>query len=1116
MKNNCRILFIGAKNALVRYVGKIPLAMRCTLLMIFCAVSISFARDVRAQRNTVSLNLDNATVGEVLSELEQSTEYTFFYNNNQVDVSRRISVSAQNQSVFDILERVFDGTDVTYKVLDDSIILSKGASRQENAAQQRRNVVKFKVLDAKGEPVIGAGVMIAGTTKGAITDVDGTCELEAESGSKIEVSCLGFLDKSLTLSGTDPVTITLEEDSKTLDEVVVIGYGTVKKSDMTGSLSSVSEDSYKNQNVTRIDEALQGRAAGVQISNTVGAPGGEVRIRIRGANSVLGDNSPLFVIDGFVGGDFNLLNPSDIKSIEVLKDASSTAIYGSRGANGVVLVTTKSGSTDGKVTVSYQGSVSFSDQIKKYKMLSAGDFAKTVNEHDAALGVTNLQFSQDDIDGFYKNGGFDYNDAIYHTGFAHQHQIGVSGGTPKTQYRISGSFLDQDGIVRKSGFKRYTVRANVNTNINKKLSFRFNANGSLSQGRGNQARSGAGNPVVQALAWAPTTNPYDGNGGYLINDPVGSLKPNPLAIIYDTEHDFERTMINVMGGARYEIIPGLSADFQAAADLGYFNNKSWSGVYESNNKPDASKNNSQSVTIQTTSQLSYDKTFGAHHINAVAVIETQKYKRENLNGSANNLKFSDLKYDNLAQAESGSVSSGFNGWQLVSYLGRINYTLLNRYLFSFSVRHDGSSKFAKGNRFSTFPAGAVAWNAGNEDFIKKLGVFDKLKVRFSWGLTGSQAIEPYATLSAYNTNPYYSFETNIKTNGIQMANPGNARLKWETTEQQDLGIEMAFFNSRLSLEFDYFRKHTRDLLLNKSVPYYIGGGTISSNVGEIKNHGIEFSIVAKVISTKDWGWESTFNFSSVENKVTNLGGLTRVLEKNDPVGTIGQPSFVYEKGHSLGSFWGLTYLGPWQKEDAEEAAKYGCVPGDARYADLNGDHLIDGKDYHIIGCGMPKYTLGWNNTVSFKNFTLNAFFQGSFGADKMNYTRAMHLLGGRDARQATLAEIKERYIPGVNEDAWLPAFGKSSKWDPQSTLFMENANYLRLKNLSLSYDFKVKKVADFRASVSATNLFTITKYKGIDPEASNYGGGNTDTQQGIDYGAYPNSKTYTIGLSITF
>lgn len=1117
MKKHSSIQLLGTLYSLMKEINKIPLVMKLSVFMLFCFVGFISANNSYAQETLLDITAQNKTVDAVLSEIEHQSEFTFFYNNKQVDVHRAVSVSANRENIFKVLNEIFKGTNVVYKVLDKSIILSDKAITAENAFLQQADHVRGQVVTATGEPIIGANVIIQGTSTGTITDLDGNFSLEAKKGNVIKVSYIGYTDKTVTVGNQSHLKIVLEEDTKALDEVVVIGYGTARKSDLTGALSQVTSESFAEQNVTRVDQALQGRAPGIQISNTVGAPGGDVRIRIRGTNSVLGDNSPLFVIDGFVGADFNMLNPDDIKSIEVLKDASSTAIYGSRGANGVVLITTKSGGKDGKVKVNYSGNVSFSTILKNYDVLSAGEFAELANEQDDAMGVTKHTFTDTEVRDYYANGGFDYLDAIFHTAISNQHQLSIAGGTEKTQYRISGNYLNQQGIVRESDYKRYTVRANVITKINDRLSFRFNANGASSIGKNNQGRTGAGNPVVQALAWAPTTNPYDGEGGYVISDPVGSIKTNPLSMIYDTENIRERTFINLMAGARYEIIPGLSVDFQAGTDLGFYNNKSWSGSYASNNSPSASKTTNKSVTLQTTTQLSYDKTIAKiHHINAVVAFETQKYDWESLNGSASNLKFAELKYDNLAQAGSVSAGSDYSMWALLSYLGRINYTLMDKYMFSFSVRRDGSSKFADGNKYSTFPSGAIAWNLGNEEFIKKLNIFSKLKLRASWGLTGSQAIEPYATLSNYNTSIYYAFDTNGKTNGIQMGNPGNKDLKWETTEQKDFGIEFGFFDGRLNVELDYYIKDTRDLLLNKSVPYYMGGGSMTANVGNIRNKGFEMSVSADVISTKNWNWKSTFNFASVHNKVTSLGDETEIFSHPDVAGLNGQAEFVYRVGEPLGSFWGLKYLGPWQKSEAAEAAKYGCVPGDAHYEDLDGNHSIDGSDYQIIGNGMPKYSLGWNNTVTFKNFTLNAFFQGMFGASKINYTRCLHMMASRDARKATLAEAKERYIPGKQEDAWLPAWSPTSKWEPQSTLFMENANYLRMKNLSLAYDFKIKKLADVRVSLNATNLFTITKYKGIDPESSNLGGGGSDIQQGIDYGAYPNSRTYTIGIDITF
>lgn len=1115
-KHNC-IQLLRTKNVLKSCINEIPFVMKLSVVLLFCFVGVLSANEGYAQKTILNITMEDKSINEVLNEIEKRTEFTFFYNNKQVDVHRRISVNVRQENVFSVLKQIFDGTNITYQVLDKSIILADKTLSGDAFATQQNGKFKGTIVSASGDPIIGANILVQGASTGTISDVDGNFSLNANKGDVLKISYIGYLDKQLTVGSQNNLRIVLDEDTKSLDEVIVIGYGTSRKSDLTGALSSVTSESFAHQAVTRVDEALQGRAAGIQVSNTVGAPGGDVRIRIRGANSVLGDNSPLFVIDGFVGADFNLLNPNDIKSMEILKDASSTAIYGSRGANGVILITTKSGNKDGKIKVSYSGNVSLSSISKQYDMLNAGDFATLVNEHDDAMGVAKHTYSSDEVRDFYKNGGFDYLDAIFRDAISNQHQVSVAGGTEKTQYRISGNFLNQNGVVKESNYTRYTVRANIHTKVNDKFSFRFNVNAASSTGTNNHARTGAGNPIVQAMAWAPTTDPYDGKGGYTLSDPIGSIKTNPLSMVYDTENIRERTLLNVMGGARYEIIPGLAIDFQAATDLGFYNNRTWSGEYASNHQPSASKTSSKSMTVQTTTQLSYDKIFAdIHRINAVVAMETQKYTWESLNGSASNLKFAELKYDNLAQAGSVSAGSDYSMWALLSYLGRINYSLLDKYMLSVSVRRDGSSKFSKENRFSTFPAGAIAWNAANEEFIKNLNVFSKLKLRASWGVTGSQAISPYATLSSYDTGIYYAFATGGKTSGIQIGNPGNSKLKWETTEQKDFGLELGFFDGRLTVEADYFIKDTRDLLLNQTVAYYQGGGSMTANVGNIRNNGIELSLSGDIIATKNWNWKSNFNFASVRNKVTSLGDEEEIFSNTNISGWNGQAEFVYKVGEPLGTFWGLKYLGPWQKDQAAEAAENGCKPGDARYEDLDNSKTIDGSDYQIIGNGMPKYTLGWNNTITYKNFTLNTFFQGVFGVQKLNYTRCMHMVAARDARQATFEEAKERYIPGKQENAWLPAWSPTSKWEPQSTLFMEDASFVRLKNLSLAYDFKIKKVADIKISLNATNLFTITSYKGLDPESSNVGGSGSDITQGIDYGAYPNSRTYTIGLDITF
>lgn len=983
-------------------------------------------------------------------------------------------------------------------------------------AQSAKVQISGKVSDLSGQPVIGAGIVAEGTTSGTVTSADGSYSISVPSGTRLIVSCLGYETKTVEAGNVSrTIDITLNDDSTLLDEVVMIGYGTAKKSSLTGALTQVNSDSFKDQKITRVDQALQGRASGVQVSNTVGAPGGDVRIRVRGANSVLGDNSPLFVIDGFVGADFNSINPNDIQSMEVLKDASSTAIYGSRGANGVILITTRNGAKEGKVHITYDGSVTASTIIKNYDLLSAADYARAYNEHNKAFDTPEI-YTPEQIAELEKTGGYDYLGAVLRTAISHQHQISLDGGNSKTQYRVSGNYLNQQGIVKESNYSRFNVRANMNSNVTDKFKVRFNINANRSYGKNNAGYSGASTVINQAIAWNPTLGPYEADGVTLrMNDTNGSLKSNPLALLYDQESLSEKTFLTMLGGASYEFIPGLVADVQVAADEVLTTNKNWTGQTASKGSPSASISNSQARTIQTTSQLSYNRTFGKHDISAVAAAETQSYKYNYQNAQAIDLLFPDLKYDNLSQSGTQKVSSDYSMWTLLSFIGRVNYSYDSRYLASVSVRRDGSSKFAKGNKYSTFPAAALAWNIGKEGFMENVNAVSKLKLRASWGLTGSQAISPYATLSSFN-NVTYPFTNGTSSSGIQAGNPANMDLKWETTSQVDVGLDFGLFDDRISVEADWYRKDTRDLLLNKSVPNYQGGGSIVSNIGSIRNSGFDFALTGRIIEKKDMSLESTVNVSFLKNKVIDLGEQSTVYVASNLTGiNDGMYDFIYQVGQPLGTIYGLNYLGPWKESEAAEAAKYGMVPGDAHYEDLNGDNAIDADDYKIIGYGMPKVTMGWNTNFTWKGLSVNMFWQGAFGNDKLNYNRCINMMASRDVTGARFSEIKDRWTPD-NQDAFLPAWSKTSKWYPVSSLWLEKGGYLRLKNLSVAYSFDVKKVGNFTVSFNTTNLLTITKYKGIDPEASNVGGGSSDIMQGLDYGSYPNARSYTFGLTYRF
>lgn len=976
-------------------------------------------------------------------------------------------------------------------------------------AQSARVTGKVTGPDNQGLP--GVNVQVNGTTTGTSTDADGNFALNAASTASLVFSNIGYVSQTVPVNGRSVVNVQLAEDQKTLNEVVVVGYGTQRKTDVTGALTAISTKEFAQQPVNRLDQVLQGRAAGVQVTQTNGAPGGDARIRIRGANSVLGNNNPLYIVDGFVGADFNAVNPNDIETLQVLKDAASTSIYGSRGANGVIIITTKKGARGLKVN--YEGQFGVAENIKRYDVLPAGEFAEIVNARSTAVGTT-PPFTADQIAQFKQNGGTDWQSLVFRTGNTQQHQVTVSGGGEKTTFLISGNYLNQNGIVNNSGFRRYILRTNINTQVNDKLSFRLNLWGLQSKNH-NTLDGGA---ITQALAWAPTTPAYGSDGQPTFTDPIGSVYRNPLDYLYDQSIDANRASLNINGGLNYKLpIKGLSLDLQYAINYLDAQNLNFTGKRLSNNVPSASRYSSEQLTLQNTNNLTYDIKLGDHSINAVAVLETQQFTDRNFTATASNLRFPQLGYDNLGLNGAATVASGYQKWTIFSLLGRINYGYKDKYLLTGAVRRDGSSKFGSGNKYSVFPSVALGWRLSEEEFIKNLNLFSNLKLRGSWGMTGSQALGAYSTLSAYST-AQVAFNNSAATAGVILGNPGNPNLRWETTKQVDAGLEMEFWNGRLRVEVDYFKKNTTDLLLNVAIPSYAGGGTQARNVGEIENRGFEFSVGGTPIDKAGFRWETNLNFSTLQNKVLSLGGVPRLGTGTGVGGGMSTTNeFMLMPGEPLGSYWGLKYLGTWKPGEADQAAKFGRVPGDPHYQDLNGDNSITTDDFQIIGRAFPKATGGWNNTFTYKGLTLNVFFNGVFGVDKLNYTRAAAMSGAGDARQFILAEIRNYYRPG-NETSDVPAFTKTYQPFTQSSRFIEDGSFVRLKNVSLSYNVPtgfIKNKANLRVFVSATNLLTITKYTGPDPESARVGSG-TDTAIGIDYGSYPNSKTYTLGINLGF
>jgi len=1095
--------------------------MKLTIMLLIVGLAQAGAK---SYAQLITLHEKNVSIEKVLLLIEKQSGYHFIYNDNLgILKSTTLNVDVEKQTIGNVLDQCLNGIPVSYKIFKKTIALKETEQIQNEKPVITIQKISGTVTDEKGDALPGVSVTIKGTTTGTVTDAKGTFVLNIEDSKNVLVfTSIGFTTQEVVVGTKTSIKIRMSVSSDALNEVVVIGYGVQKKSDLTGALSSLSAKDFKDQPVTRIDQALQGRVAGVEVVNNSGAPGGDVSIRIRGANSILGDNNPLYVIDGFIGADFNNLNPDDIASIEVLKDASSTAIYGSRGANGVVLITTKRGNSQ-KQEITFTPIYYNSQVLKKMDLLSASDFATTVNARDAAVGISPT-FTQAQIDGFKTNGATNWQDLIFRNAPGEEFKLSLSGGNPKTAYFISGDYLNQDGIVLNSNYKRYAIRSNINSHISDKLGIRLNV-AAIRRENLNNNNQGINSPVNQALSWAPTTPVRDALGNYIIHDPLCSIYGNPVALATDQTNILNNSNLNINSGANYHFFKDLSLDVSFGVDYQNIQGEYYSGPSITNNIPGASRTSAELFNLQNTNTLNYSHTFNhVHSLSVTAVFEQQKYTSTSFNANANNLTFYNLGFNNLALSSTQSAGSSYSESALISYLGRINYAYKDKYLLTVSVRRDGSSKFQPTNQESTFPSVGLAWKLSEEPFIKNLRVFDLLKLRGSWGLTGSQAINPYATLSTYLTDAFSaasSFNNNSATSGIVLGNAANPNLKWETTQAQDLGVDMSFFNERLTFTADAYIKNTKDLLLSLPLPAYAGGGNIISNVGKMQNSGIEFNIGGVPVRSGKFTWTSSFNISFQKNIVKNLGSLSSIftnsITPNAGSGLSTQSEFVIKTGYALGSYWGLKYMGTWKPGEAADAAKFGQKPGDSHYQDLNGDNAINGSDFQIIGNGTPKQTLGWNNTFTYGNFSLNVFVQALLGLKKLDYSYASSITANADAKEATNAGILNRYIPGVNETSNIPAFSTTNIDYFESNRFLENGSFVRLKNINFSYHLPKNTIenVDIKLFVGATNLFTITKYKGFDPESTNSNSG-TDVAQSIDMGSYPNSKTFNVGAIFKF
>lgn len=1039
------------------------------------------------------------------------------------------------------------------------------------------------VRSTKGEALIGATVLVeAGTPRGAITGVDGSYSIMAATGEKLRFTYTGYETKTLTLGAETTLDVEMEISSTILNETVVVGYGTVKKSDLTGAVGSVSGDQLRSSVTTNLDQALQGRVAGVQVTQNSGQPGGAASIRIRGANSITGSSEPLYVIDGIpfqgdgatvAGFDWSggangqnrvnplsAISPNDIQSIEVLKDASATAIYGARAANGVILITTKRGEK-GESKFSYNGYYANQSLPNKLDMLNLRQFAEYQNQIADDIGlVPNQRYADPSLLG----PGTDWQDAVFRNAGMQSHQLSVNGGTDKTTYAISGGVFQQDGIIIGSDFERYNARINLDNQVK----IWMKVGGSLSFANTNEKitlNDGGDGVILQSLLMQPDVPVKDINGNYGGPDvSYGGANYNPVALALQRNNTLkrQRVMGNVFGDVT--LYKGLVFRSEIGVDNNHSINKSFNPTYKwgilENNENQLREREESSFFWIWKNYLTYNVlNTSAHNLTVLLGTEAQKSAWEGTQITKKNFSSNDIQ----VLSEGDDLTSRTTGWKdaaaIASYFGRVNYSLNDKYLFTGTLRADGSSKFGPENKWGYFPSGSFAWRIGEEKFMESLKGVSGLKLRLGYGEVGNQAIANYlygSSLLAINT----PFGTAYRLEKIS-----NPKLKWEATKQYNAGLDMGLFKGRIDLSIDFYLKQTNDMLLQLSIPSYLGGPTYNdirapfANVGKMENKGVDLSLSTHNIKTGKFAWNTDLTFSHNRNEVKELDDDSKVYYRNLYWYSEFQTATKTSVGNPLGVFYGYQTEGLFQNQadilnhavqiqDPNSVTtenpngknlvdkRTGVWIGDMKFKDLNGDGVINTNDQIIIGNPNPDFTFGFNNSFSYGPLDLVVFLTGSYGAEILNYSRVQ--IEGQTSvydNQAATVDNRARFslidpngsssdpanvvLANPGTDIPRPATNDNNRNNRMSDRFIEDGSYLRLQNVKLSYalpgrltqKFKVQKL---RVYANAQNLYTFTKYSGYDPEIGAF---NQDPLlQNVDMGRYPSPRVFTFGIDADF
>jgi TonB-linked SusC/RagA family outer membrane protein len=1131
MKNNSKLICSFSFNEL----DKIIKIMRNTVLILLISISQAFAINGYSQNTRLSLDLKNTSIKEVLANIEDHSEFYFLYNSELIDVTRKVDISSKNKKISDILNNLFDKNEVRVLINDKYIILTP----KTFGIQQI--IITGKVTDESGQPLPGVDVVVKGTSNGVATDFDGNYSIASvPSDATLVFSFVGMKSKEVPVADRTVINVTLSADVNNLDEVVLVGYSSVKKRDITGSISSISSKDISKAGTTNLAQAVQGKTSGVLITRKSGKPGKGVSVRIRGVGGI-NNSEPLYVVDGIYGGSLDGINPDEIQSIEVLKDASSAAIYGARGANGVVLITTKRGRA-GNMKITYNGSIGFQNMINTgdVKLLNAQQYGEVQNTMYRNDGQPEPFGGNPDLpsDLFPSpnqlGAGTDWIDVMFNNNAPIQnHLLSFSGGSEKHTAYISISYLNQEGMGIRSGMERLNFRINSDHTIKKWLKIGNSTSFGDSKVTGDDRTDHKYGQFFEITMKEPTIPVYN-EDGTLAGPPHPFYGPSrtPYAKAVTSDPVFKGFGLSNNLYAEFKpwdfltFRTSFNNNYSASENVVYKNNIFNEGIV-SGEEVNVSASNSVSKGWTWSNILNFNKEFGKHNVHALAGYEKRYSSWNSINGFS---KYLDPSFHVVGSG--AAETSSFNQYRgeesMVSYFGSVNYNYNDKYYFTGNIRYDGSSRFGENNRFGLFPSFSVAWRLSNENFIPEF--FSDLKLRASWGQVGNDKIGNYRYIAPM-ANVFYSFtgqngsfESGMVTKGL-----ANTDLKWETSTQTDFGVDMAFMDNKLRLVADYFITDVTDMLLGKTIPVTSGIGSLTwgryvsviTNVGALTNKGFEFE-ASYNNSVGDFRYSVHANMTTYSNEVTDLG------ENEYLSGTSGEVRNRTYVGGSLGDFYGYVCEGIFQTQAELDAANAlnpdapyqtnETIPGDFKFKDLNGDGVITDKDRTIIGSPIPDFTYGFGFDFGYKRFSLTTLFYGNKGNMIYNAQRSEMEQQGRSGNKSTTV-LNAWHGEGTSNTIPIRRVQDLNNNFRTSTAYLEDGSFLRLQNIVFAYDIPVT-FAKMQVFVSGDNLLTFTKYSGYNPEVSisqagEYSGGSR-LDSGVDAGYYPSSSVYRLGVNITF